>query len=51
VTAVVDPKLLEAATHPRPVVPLAVTAAIAVAAVITVVLGFAPQWIFDALIG
>lgn len=50
-TAVADPDLLEAATHPRAEVPRAVAAAIAVAAVITVVLGFAPQWIFDALIG
>jgi formate hydrogenlyase subunit 3/multisubunit Na+/H+ antiporter MnhD subunit len=50
-TAVVDPDLLEAATHPRADVPRTVAAAIVVAAVITIVLGFAPQWIFDALIG
>jgi formate hydrogenlyase subunit 3/multisubunit Na+/H+ antiporter MnhD subunit len=50
-TAVIDPDLLEAATHPRADVPRTVVAAIAVAAVITIVLGFAPQWIFDALIG
>ena len=50
-TAVVDPNLLEAATHPRVEVPRLVAATIAVAAVITIVLGFAPQWIFDALIG
>ena len=50
-TAVVDPELLEAATHPRAGVPRVVVAAIAVAAAVTIVLGFAPQWIFDALIG
>jgi len=50
-TAVVDPDLLEAATQRRTDVPRTVAAAIAVAAAITVVLGFAPQWIFDALIG
>jgi NADH-quinone oxidoreductase subunit N len=50
-TAVVDPDLLEAATHPRMAVPRTVAAAIAVAAAITIVLGFAPQWIFDALLG
>jgi NADH-quinone oxidoreductase subunit N len=50
-TAVVDPDLLEAATRRRTDVPRTVAAAIAVAAAITVVLGFAPQWIFDALIG
>ena len=48
---IADPALLEAATHPRVVVPAAVTAAIAVAATVTVVLGFAPQAIFDALLG
>jgi NADH-quinone oxidoreductase subunit N len=50
-TAVVDPNLLEAATHPRVDVPRTVAAALTVASVITIVVGFAPQWIFDALIG
>jgi NADH-quinone oxidoreductase subunit N len=50
-TGVVDPDLLQAATHPRVDVPATVAAAIAVAATITIVLGFAPQWIFDALLG
>jgi NADH-quinone oxidoreductase subunit N len=50
-TAVVDPDLLEAATHPRIAVPRPVAAAIAVAATITIILGFTPQWIFDALLG
>jgi NADH-quinone oxidoreductase subunit N len=50
-TAVVDPNLLEAATHPRAAVPRTVAAALTVAAVITIILGFAPQWIFDALLG
>lgn len=48
---IVDPELLEAATQPRVKVPRAVGAAITVAAVITIVLGFAPQWVFDSLIG
>jgi NADH-quinone oxidoreductase subunit N len=51
ITAVADPDLLEAATHPRVEVPATVAAAIAGAAVITIILGFAPQWIFDALLG
>jgi NADH-quinone oxidoreductase subunit N len=50
-TAVADPDLLEAATHPRVAVPRPVAAALAVAATITIILGFAPQWIFDALLG
>ena len=50
-TSVVDPKLLEAATHPRVQVPRPVAAAIAVAATITIIIGFTPQWIFDALLG
>ena len=48
---VVDPKLLEAATHPRVNVLRPVAAAIAVAATITIIVGFTPQWIFDALLG
>ncbi|MEU8232818.1 proton-conducting transporter membrane subunit [Actinoplanes sp. NPDC048967] len=51
VTAVADPELLQAATHPRVPVPRPVAAAVAVAVTVTVVLGFAPQWIFDALLG
>jgi NADH-quinone oxidoreductase subunit N len=47
--AVVDPDLLEAATHPRLPVARPVAAAIAGAAVVAVVLGFAPQLLFDAL--
>ncbi|MGA5301211.1 NADH-quinone oxidoreductase subunit N [Nucisporomicrobium flavum] len=49
--AVADPDLLRAATHPRIAVARPVAAAIAVAAVVTVVLGFAPQAIFDFLNG
>jgi NADH-quinone oxidoreductase subunit N len=48
-TAVADPDLLEAAIRPRAEVPRAVVAALAVAALVTVVLGFAPQWVFEAL--
>jgi NADH-quinone oxidoreductase subunit N len=51
VTAVADPELLQAATHPRIPVPRPVAAAVAVAVTVTVILGFAPQWIFDALLG
>ncbi|GAA3335498.1 NADH-quinone oxidoreductase subunit N [Amorphoplanes nipponensis] len=51
VTGVLDPNLLEKATHPRVQVPRPVAAAIAVAATATIILGFAPQWIFDALLG
>jgi NADH-quinone oxidoreductase subunit N len=47
--AVVDPDLLEAATHPRLPVARPVAAAVAGAAVVAVVLGFAPQLLFDAL--
>ena len=47
--AVVDPDLLEAATHPRLPVGRPVAVAIAGAAVVAVVLGFAPQLLFDAL--
>ncbi len=50
-TAVADPNLLEAATHPGVTVPRMVAAAVTVAATLTVILGFAPQWIFDALLG
>jgi NADH-quinone oxidoreductase subunit N len=48
---IVDPDLLEAATRPKVKVPQAVGAAIVVSAVITIVLGFAPQWVFDSLLG
>jgi NADH-quinone oxidoreductase subunit N len=51
ITAVLDPNLLEAATHPEVQVPRPVAAAIAAAATITILLGFTPQWIFDALLG
>jgi NADH-quinone oxidoreductase subunit N len=46
---VVDPELLEAATHPRLPVARPVAAALIGAAVVAVVLGFAPQLLFDAL--
>ncbi|MFC7273575.1 NADH-quinone oxidoreductase subunit N [Paractinoplanes rhizophilus] len=46
---VVDPGLLEAATHPRLPVARPVAAALIVAAAAAVVLGFAPQLLFDAL--
>ncbi|WP_433374242.1 NADH-quinone oxidoreductase subunit N [Actinoplanes sp. CA-142083] len=46
---VVDPTLLEAATHPRLPVARPVAAALIVAAAAAVVLGFAPQLLFDAL--
>lgn len=49
--AVMDPTLLEATAHPRVAVPRVVVAAVAVAAAVTVVVGFAPQAIFDALTG
>ncbi|MEU7906009.1 proton-conducting transporter membrane subunit [Actinoplanes sp. NPDC049118] len=49
VATVADPDLLRAATRTRVDVPRPVGAAIAVAALLTVILGFAPQWIFDAL--
>ena len=45
----VDPELLEAATHPRLPVARPVAAALIGAAVVAVVLGFAPQLLFDAL--
>ncbi|MFF5291718.1 NADH-quinone oxidoreductase subunit N [Paractinoplanes globisporus] len=46
---VVDPELLEGATHPRLAVARPVAAALIVAAAAAVVLGFAPQLLFDAL--
>ncbi|GIM95606.1 NADH-quinone oxidoreductase subunit N [Paractinoplanes toevensis] len=46
---VVDPNLLEAATHPRLPVSRAVAAALIVAAITAVAIGFAPQLLFDAL--
>jgi NADH-quinone oxidoreductase subunit N len=46
---VVDPDLLEAATHPRLPVARPVAAALIGAAAAAVVLGFAPQLLFDAL--
>jgi len=49
--AVLDPELLQAATHPRVAVARPVATAIAVAAVVAVVLGFAPQVVFDFLNG
>ncbi|MBL7257106.1 NADH-quinone oxidoreductase subunit N [Paractinoplanes lichenicola] len=47
--AVADPELLEAATHPRLPLTRPVAAALITAAVAAVVLGFAPQLLFDAL--
>ena len=47
--AVVDPDLLEAATDPRLAVSRPVAAALIGAAAAAVVLGFAPQLLFDAL--
>ncbi|MEV4638362.1 proton-conducting transporter membrane subunit [Actinoplanes sp. NPDC049548] len=44
---VVDPELLERATRPRVVV----SRVVVVAAAVTIVLGFAPQAVFDALTG
>ena len=46
---VVDPDLLEAATHPRLPVTRPVAAALIAAAAVAVALGFAPQLLFDAL--
>lgn len=46
---VVDPDLLAAATHPRLPVSRPVAAALIAAAGVAVVLGFAPQFLFDAL--
>ncbi|AGZ39144.1 NADH-quinone oxidoreductase subunit N [Actinoplanes friuliensis] len=50
ITSVADPNLLQAATHPRVAVPRAVAAAIAGTATVAVVVGFAPQWVFDSLL-
>jgi NADH-quinone oxidoreductase subunit N len=47
--AVVDPELLEAATHPRLPVARSVAAALIGAAAVAVALGFAPQALFTAL--
>ncbi|GIF19501.1 NADH-quinone oxidoreductase subunit N [Actinoplanes tereljensis] len=46
---VVDPDLLEAATHPRLRVTRPVAAALIIAAITAVAIGFAPQLLFDAL--
>ena len=46
---VVDPDLLERATHPRLPVARPVAAALIAATAVAVVLGFAPQLLFDAL--
>lgn len=46
---VVDPGLLEAAVHPRLPVSRSVAAALIAAAAAAVILGFAPQFLFDAL--
>jgi NADH-quinone oxidoreductase subunit N len=46
---VVDPGLLEAATHPRLPVARPVAAALIAAAAVAVAVGFAPQALFDAL--
>jgi len=46
---VVDPDLLERATHPRLPVSRPVAAALITAVAVAVVLGFAPQLLFDAL--
>jgi NADH-quinone oxidoreductase subunit N len=46
---VLDPDLLEAATHPPLPVARPVAAALIAAAGVAVVLGFAPQFLFDAL--
>lgn len=45
--SVLDPKLL----HPRVTVPRPVTAALALAALLAVIAGFAPQWLFNAITG
>jgi NADH-quinone oxidoreductase subunit N len=47
--AVADPELLEAATHPRLPVTRPVAAALIGAAAVAVLLGFAPQLLFNAL--
>jgi NADH-quinone oxidoreductase subunit N len=47
--AVADPGLLEAATHPRLPVARPVAASLIAAAVVAVVLGFAPQFLFTSL--
>jgi NADH-quinone oxidoreductase subunit N len=47
--AVVDPALLEAATHPRRPISRPVAIAVLAAAAVAVVLGFAPQLLFSAL--
>ncbi|MEU4239537.1 NADH-quinone oxidoreductase subunit N [Actinoplanes sp. NPDC026619] len=46
---IVDPDLLEAATHPRVRVTAPVAAALIGAAIAAVAIGFAPQLLFDAL--
>jgi NADH-quinone oxidoreductase subunit N len=46
---VADPELLEAATHPRLPVTGPAAAALIAAAAVVVLLGFAPQLLFDAL--
>ena len=48
---IVEPELLDAAVPTRSEVPRVVVAVIVVAAAITIVLGFAPQWVFDSLAG
>jgi NADH-quinone oxidoreductase subunit N len=47
--AVADPELLHAATHPRRPAATPVAAALITAAAVAIVLGFAPQLLFDAL--
>ena len=47
--AVVDPQLLEDATHPRLPVSRPVAAALIAAAAVAVALGFAPQFLFNTL--
>jgi NADH-quinone oxidoreductase subunit N len=47
--AVADPDLREAATHPRLPVARPVAASLIAAAVVAIVLGFAPQFLFTAL--
>ncbi|MEV4345452.1 proton-conducting transporter membrane subunit [Actinoplanes sp. NPDC049596] len=48
--SVVDPALLEAATHPRLPVPRVVGFVLVAASLVAVALGFAPQLLFDALV-
>ncbi|MFI1993196.1 NADH-quinone oxidoreductase subunit N [Actinoplanes sp. NPDC020271] len=48
--SVADPVLVDAALHPRLPVPRPVAAALAASVAVAVILGFAPQLLFDALL-